>query len=462
MQKEGSYNGAMIQEIYVALMRNGKPEPVGVISFDAKARSGAFRYMPSYNGPPLDPVNLDYTKPFTPGETPGRVGPRAFAIDPRQNPQLMHRVFLDAMPGYWGMTVLKAEYPELREMCAAEQCAWLGTRTAGALHLFVKRSGMDNPINGIEALRKAREQSEEFQRTMTALGLAGIKNPAFASHGGAMPKVSYKDDEGRHWLAKFNRVSDPIDYGAIEFAAMRTASMLGINVPRARLIDSSTTGDKSILLSQRYDRDGDKRRHKVSFFSLIGERKAQTLGDGGDYAWIADKLKESVAAEDFDAQRAELFRRIVFNVGLNIADDHLQNHELLLDPDTGKWELSPAFDLLPFAFNGARKCSVFGYGRLTLEEADAEKWQAIAGKLGIPVAVAMAEVARIREGIQDEWPKILGSVKTNEATLRDGLRAMEIGCGKTAQQATKYDPSKPLEFTTDHSTPTRKSGGLSF
>ena len=120
---------------------------------------------------------------------------------------------------------------------------------------------------------------------------------------------------------------------------------------------------------------------------------------------------------------------MVFNAGLNIADDHLQNHELLLDPDTGKWELSPAYDLLPFAYTGARKCSMYGHGRISLDEKDAEKWRLIAGKLGIPLSVAMAEIARIKEGIETVFPEMLAKAKVNEATMREGIDAVKIGCG---------------------------------
>lgn len=417
----------MQQEIYVALHRHGKPVPVGVISFDREKRAGAFQYLPTYDGPPLDPVNLNYRKPFVEGAQPGRVGERAFTIDTRYNHDLMHRVFVDAMPGHWGMTVLKTEYPELRDMQIAEQCAWLGSRDVGALSLFVRHPLGENPVNGKEALRKAREKSEEFQRTRQALGLAGVKNPAFASHGGAMPKVSYRDDQGKEWLAKFNRVNDQIDYCALEWAATRTASLLGLNVPVMRVLDGGSEANNTILISQRYDRTEDKRLHKISFFSLLGERRAPTLMDGGDYEWIDKTLKEAVAPEDYQAQREELFRRMLFNAGMNIIDDHLQNHELLLDPDTGKWMLAPAFDLVPFPNEVGRKCSMYGHSRLTLAEKDAEKWRMIAGKLGIPVAEAMAEVARMRDGIQQVWPEVISRLKLNEATREWAMDAMRTG-----------------------------------
>ena len=43
---------------------------------------------------------------------------------------------------------------------------------------------------------------------------------------------------------------------------------------------------------------------------------------------------------------AELFRRMVFNILIDNTDDHEKNHVLLMN-DSGEYELSPAFDVLP-------------------------------------------------------------------------------------------------------------------
>jgi serine/threonine-protein kinase HipA len=42
----------------------------------------------------------------------------------------------------------------------------------------------------------------------------------------------------------------------------------------------------------------------------------------------------------------ELFRRMVFNILIDNTDDHEKNHALLVT-DTQRYELSPAFDVLP-------------------------------------------------------------------------------------------------------------------
>ena len=42
----------------------------------------------------------------------------------------------------------------------------------------------------------------------------------------------------------------------------------------------------------------------------------------------------------------ELFRRMLFNILMDNTDDHEKNHALLM-ADSGEYELSPAFDVLP-------------------------------------------------------------------------------------------------------------------
>ena len=45
-------------------------------------------------------------------------------------------------------------------------------------------------------------------------------------------------------------------------------------------------------------------------------------------------------------QMKELFRRMVFNILIDNTDDHEKNHALLM-ADSGEYQLSPAFDVLP-------------------------------------------------------------------------------------------------------------------
>jgi serine/threonine-protein kinase HipA len=63
------------------------------------------------------------------------------------------------------------------------------------------------------------------------------------------------------------------------------------------------------------------------------------------YVELAEFLANHGAKGAVDADLAQLFRRVVFNVMAANRDDHLRNHGFLLT-STG-WRLSPAFDVNP-------------------------------------------------------------------------------------------------------------------
>jgi serine/threonine-protein kinase HipA len=50
---------------------------------------------------------------------------------------------------------------------------------------------------------------------------------------------------------------------------------------------------------------------------------------------------------DASSDRKELFKRMVFNIFCNNSDDHMRNHGFLY-AENGQWELSPAYDIVPF------------------------------------------------------------------------------------------------------------------
>ncbi len=52
------------------------------------------------------------------------------------------------------------------------------------------------------------------------------------------------------------------------------------------------------------------------------------------------------------SQVEQMYRRLVFNVAIGNRDDHAKNFSFMMDT-TGRWSLTPAYDLLPSSgFNG--------------------------------------------------------------------------------------------------------------
>lgn len=417
-----------MKEIYVALEMGQGMVPVGVIRFDVAKRVGVFAYLPTYDGPPLDPVNLDYTSESSGSSI--RLGPRSFAVDPLVCPGLLHGVFQDYLPGGWGMSVLRADNPEIRGMLDAQLLHWFGSRTVGAMRFFINEPDVEHPAQGMAELLEARRKSLDFQRTMAAMELNGLKNPAVASHGGVMPKASYQDEFGQHWLAKFDQFNNVRQYATLEFLAIQMAQRLGISVPQTRLLPTPDGG--RIFLTQRYDRQMDGARHRVSMFSLLNSREVRDISEG-DYRQMFKALGQVVPPHSLQDQQMELLTRMAMNVGLNIVDDHLRNHELCCDPASGEWSLAPAFDLVPESQAAGHGCGLFGKPRATLDLEDPEArefWRQVASELGFAEELVEKVVAEVRDTILNDWPAMVGQdgmlADFNQA---NAIMAMRIGCG---------------------------------
>ena len=158
-----------------------------------------------------------------------------------------------------------------------------------------------------------------------------------SSLGGARPKASVVDLQGRLRIAKFPKETDDYSVETWEEIALRLARFAGISTPEHELV---SIAGQSILLSRRFDRDGTRRIPFLSAMAMSGSRD----GERGSYPELVDLLTEHGAQAKSDA--LQLYRRVAFNVLISNVDDHLRNHGFLRQGSTG-WSLSPAFDLNP-------------------------------------------------------------------------------------------------------------------
>ena len=158
-----------------------------------------------------------------------------------------------------------------------------------------------------------------------------------SSLGGARPKASIIDQPGHLSIAKFPKETDEYSMETWEEIALRLAERAGINTPSHELVE---VAGKAVLLSRRFDREGNKRIPFLSAMSMTGSRD----GERGSYPEIVDALGGQGAQAKTDA--AELYRRVAFSVLISNVDDHLRNHGFLWAGREG-WTLSPAYDLNP-------------------------------------------------------------------------------------------------------------------
>jgi serine/threonine-protein kinase HipA len=158
-----------------------------------------------------------------------------------------------------------------------------------------------------------------------------------SSLGGARPKASVIDQQGRLAIAKFPKETDEYSLELWEAVAFGLAARAGIRTPNYELI---RVGGKPVLLSHRFDRANGTRIPFLSALSMMGLKD----GERGSYPELVDVLTQHGASVADDAR--EIYRRMIFNVLISNVDDHLRNHGFLWVGRNG-WTLSPAYDLNP-------------------------------------------------------------------------------------------------------------------
>jgi len=158
-----------------------------------------------------------------------------------------------------------------------------------------------------------------------------------SSLGGARPKASVRDEQGRLIIAKFPHKDDDFNAVAWEAVALSLSAKAGIRTASFRY---EQIAGKPVLLLQRFDREGTARIPFLSAMSVLGAKDNETHS----YLEIVDALRQTGAKPKEDMH--ELWRRIVFTVLVSNVDDHMRNHGFLYAGQDG-WMLSPAYDLNP-------------------------------------------------------------------------------------------------------------------
>lgn len=153
-----------------------------------------------------------------------------------------------------------------------------------------------------------------------------------------------------YWLLKFDGVQgnrdkeleDPRGYGVIEYAFYKMARDCGIEISECRLFEEN---GRRHFMTRRFDRlAGGEKLHMLSLCALAH----YDFNMAGAYAYEQALLVIRQMGLPMSAIE-EQFRRMVFNIIARNQDDHVKNIAFLMDK-SGKWSLSPAFDVT-YSFN---------------------------------------------------------------------------------------------------------------
>ena len=250
----------------------------------------------------------------------------------------------DARPDRWGERVIRALDKPPR-LAVLDFLFFAGDQRFGALGVSVSASEYlardTGPLprladaQAVEALVRqilAGEPVAEAQRRLITPG---------TTLGGAHPKALL-DLDGHPWVLKFNEPGESLDMPLVEHATMLLARHAGIRA--ARTLPVPLARGRHAVAVQRFDREaGGLRRHALSA-NVALKAAGEPLGYPELAQWL--RRRGATAGGWHLAQMRELFRRMVFNILIDNTDDHEKNHALLM-ADSGEYELSPAFDVLP-------------------------------------------------------------------------------------------------------------------
>jgi serine/threonine-protein kinase HipA len=241
-----------------------------------------------------------------------------------------------------------------------------------------------------------------------------------SSLGGARPKAT-TTYEGRQWIAKFSRAVDRTPICRMEYATMKLAAHVGLNVPRVRI---ETMLGQDVYLIERFDRftEGEKERRRpfISGLTIIGAHESESSQQS--YRRLAEQLR--LFGSDHKKDSRELWRRMAFNILCNNTDDHLRNHGFLWD---GKgWRLSPAYDILPYPQVSLDRDLAIGVGR---DGRRAIMKNALSDSAGFGLsrneAISMAK--EIQQTVKTSWEKVFRENGLGTADI-ERLRNCFIGC----------------------------------
>ncbi len=341
---------------------------IGAVSWDDTRALGVFQY---------DSEFVDAGIEVAPLTMPVRETPYEFPSLNKETFRGLPGLLADSLPDRFGDRLINAWLAEtgksLETFNPVDRLCYIGHRGTGALE-FEPTIGRETKAKKLEIARLVDLANRALNERANLVGRLDGSSDADAledilsvgtSAGGARAKavLAWNPETGEfrsgqlpceegfeHWLLKFDGISntqdrelaDPQGFGKIEYAYANMARAAGISMAKCRLFHE---GGRSHFMTKRFDRDHNGR--KIHMQSL-GAMRHFDFNDPSAYSYeqavltIRDLGLGMAAVE-------EQFRRAVFNIIARNQDDHVKNVAFLMDR-SGKWTLSPAYDLV-YAYN---------------------------------------------------------------------------------------------------------------
>lgn len=338
-------------------------------------------FLPLENG--TIPVSL--TDPQSPG----------FANDPDVQKEFrgLPGPFYDSLPDKWGMKLIANHTgKDTDSIDPIEILCRRGNRCMGAFSYEPTGPSLKDETVSPETLdlycQKAARLAEGIAPDPLEKALMDALEDSGGSAGGMRPKMLLAIHDGdlsennpvtptlrklagydhqdmppnfQPWLLKFDTEPEKCR-GLIEQACAKMARAAGVTMPETTLIltKSAKGVQHSHFATLRFDREKiGNQWHRVHMHSAAGLLRKDFNQLDLDYSELLELTR--LLTKD-PAQVRQVYTRAVFNVLAGNSDDHTKNHAFLID-HTGKWKISPAYDLTPSSLRtqpGIRSTAVLG------------------------------------------------------------------------------------------------------
>lgn len=331
----------------------------GAVMWNESTQSAVFEYDPIFERRGLD------LSPITTPLNPHR--PYQFSSLSKETFMGLPGLLADALPDAYGKALLDRWLATIGRTFAnpVERLCYQGKRSMGALEFepaqdhFLEKGAKIEINSLVEVAREALNQKAELDTNLgkdkkeALINIIKVGTSAGGQRAKAVIAFNEKTKEVRsgqidapdgfeHWLLKLDGVTnqelgDPKHYGLIEYAYYLMAKDAGIEMMPCMILSEN---GRSHFMTKRFDRIGGKEKlHMLTLCGIAHYDYKMLRAYSYEQAFqVMRQLKLPYS------QAEEMFRRMVFNVIARNQDDHTKNISFLMDK-TGKWRLSPAYDV---------------------------------------------------------------------------------------------------------------------
>lgn len=331
----------------------------GVVIWNENTESAVFEYEPSFErlGLNLSPILM----PLYPHR------PYQFTSISKDTFMGLPGLLADALPDAYGKALLDRWLATIGRNFAnpVERLCYQGKRSMGALEFepaqdtFLEKNTKIEIDSLVEVAREALNQKSKLDTNLSQdrkealINIIKVGTSAGGQRAKAVIAYNEKTQEVRsgqidapegfeHWLLKLDGVTnhelgDPNYYGLIEYAYYLMAKDAGIDMMPCKILSEN---GRSHFMTKRFDRIGEKEKLHMQTLCGLAHYDYKILR-AYSYEQVFQVMRQLRLPY---MQAEEMFRRMVFNVVARNQDDHTKNISFLMDK-TGKWRLSPAYDI---------------------------------------------------------------------------------------------------------------------